>query len=230
MTERLQIVVRCLERSAMAKTILDNYQNWLHLSDMPDNKRRLIEATITLYAQQGIAATSVSQIAQQAGLSKALFFKLFHTKDEVTMALIQPVFDHVLPSFTEDFYNNFIEQASLEDLIRFIVFNRYAFLSENREIVLIFLSEFLTNQTLRSDFLSYLVKHSDGFHQVMHVFQEKNTKLNTSISQSTLMMAIVSQLFFLFLETNLWGQPLSKEEESVRLEEMIQLVSTGITG
>lgn len=59
----------------MSETIMTNYEQWLNMTEMPENKRKILEATIRLYSKQGISNTSTSQIAKEAGFSKALIFK-----------------------------------------------------------------------------------------------------------------------------------------------------------
>ena len=90
-------------RYEMSETIMTNYEQWLNMAEMPENKRKILEATIRLYSKQGISNTSTSQIAKEAGFSKALIFKFFTNKHDLTMNLLTPILDHILPAFTSDF-------------------------------------------------------------------------------------------------------------------------------
>lgn len=49
----------------------------------PDAQGRLIKAAIELFDEQGYEATTVSQIAERAGLTKRTFFRYFSDKREV---------------------------------------------------------------------------------------------------------------------------------------------------
>ena len=49
----------------MSETIMTNYEQWLNMAEMPENKRKILEATIRLYSKQGISNTSTSQIAKK---------------------------------------------------------------------------------------------------------------------------------------------------------------------
>ena len=71
------------------------------------------------------------------------------------MNLLTPILDHILPAFTSDFLK-ILKKAEVKEIIHYIVFNRYQFLMENKEIVLIFLSEILINEELQQDFFSYI--------------------------------------------------------------------------
>ncbi|MFD0415585.1 TetR/AcrR family transcriptional regulator [Streptomyces sp. NPDC127108] len=59
-------------------------------------RRQLIECTIDLISTKGYPATSLSAIAEQAGLSKAAVLYHFSSKDNLTRAAL----DHVLEDFT----------------------------------------------------------------------------------------------------------------------------------
>ena len=72
------------------------------------------------------------------------------------MNLLTPILDHILPAFTSDFLK-ILKKAEVKEIIHYIVFNRYQFLMENKEIVLIFLSEILINEELQQDFSHILI-------------------------------------------------------------------------
>ncbi|MDL5160220.1 TetR/AcrR family transcriptional regulator [Actinomycetospora termitidis] len=52
----------------------------------PDARLRLVRAAIDLYAEQGYEVTTVAQVAERAGLTKATFFRHFPDKREVLFA------------------------------------------------------------------------------------------------------------------------------------------------
>lgn len=49
----------------------------------PNSRRRLQEAALELYAEQGYAETSVAEVAERAGLTERTFFRYFPDKREV---------------------------------------------------------------------------------------------------------------------------------------------------
>ncbi|WP_433802054.1 TetR/AcrR family transcriptional regulator [Actinomycetospora sp. CA-084318] len=52
----------------------------------PDARLRLVRAAIDLYAEQGYESTTVAQVAERAGLTKATFFRHFPDKREPLFA------------------------------------------------------------------------------------------------------------------------------------------------
>jgi len=55
-------------------------------SEMPEKKRKLIDATVGLILAQGYNATTVDQICQVAGVTKGSFFYYFANKEEIGLA------------------------------------------------------------------------------------------------------------------------------------------------
>ena len=53
------------------------------IEEMPDTKRRLLDATLQLMTRQGFTATTVDDICAEAGLTKGSFFHYFKSKDEI---------------------------------------------------------------------------------------------------------------------------------------------------
>ncbi len=57
-----------------------------------ETRRRIVQATFDLHAEQGIAATSMKQIAERAGVSVGTVYHHFPTYDEAIAACGQHVF------------------------------------------------------------------------------------------------------------------------------------------
>jgi AcrR family transcriptional regulator len=52
---------------------------------------RVIEAALGLFAEHGIAGTSLQMIADRIGVTKAAVYHQYHTKDEIVLAVAQVV-------------------------------------------------------------------------------------------------------------------------------------------
>ncbi|MGV0810827.1 TetR/AcrR family transcriptional regulator [Mycolicibacterium boenickei] len=59
-------------------------------------RERVLEAALSLFAEHGVNGTSLQMIADRLGVSKAAVYYQFHSKDEIALAVIQPVFDDML--------------------------------------------------------------------------------------------------------------------------------------
>jgi AcrR family transcriptional regulator len=56
-------------------------------------RERVLEAALALFAEHGVNGTSLQLIADRLGVSKAAVYYQFHSKEEIVLAVIQPVFD-----------------------------------------------------------------------------------------------------------------------------------------
>ncbi len=67
------------------------YQLGRRAESAEETRRRIVQATFELHSEQGIAATSMKQIAQRAGVSIGTVYHHFPTLDETIMACGQHV-------------------------------------------------------------------------------------------------------------------------------------------
>ncbi|MBM7617536.1 AcrR family transcriptional regulator [Weissella uvarum] len=131
----------------MADKIFNNFTDWVNTTDMPNGKRKVLQAAVELFSEKGYAGTSTSEIAKLSGMSEATVFKYFKTKHELLESILEPMVEHLVPSIAQDFVSSVqAHQMSLDDFINFIVHDRYAFFAENQHVIMILLTEFLTNK------------------------------------------------------------------------------------
>ncbi|UYW00725.1 TetR/AcrR family transcriptional regulator [Flavobacterium agricola] len=79
-------------------------------------KQEILNASLILFTEQGARATSTKSIAKQAGVSEALIFKYFGTKDNLLEELIKKDYLEAI-DFTR---NKLARNAPKDFLIRFI--------------------------------------------------------------------------------------------------------------
>lgn len=58
-------------------------------------REQILDAALRLFGQRGYEGTSMSEIAQTLGMSKAGLYHHFRTKDDILHALLDPQFDQV---------------------------------------------------------------------------------------------------------------------------------------
>ena len=56
--------------------------------DGPDVRAKLLDAAVRLFAEQGVAGTTVAEIAQRAGVTSAMVHYYFKTKDQLLDAVV----------------------------------------------------------------------------------------------------------------------------------------------
>ena len=62
----------------------------------PNTKERLVRAALDLFTEQGYDATTVTEIAERAGVTKMTFFRHFPDKREVLFAAGQEIHSRIL--------------------------------------------------------------------------------------------------------------------------------------
>jgi len=83
-----------------------------------EKKELIMETALELFAENGYHATSISQIAKKAGISKGLTYNYFESKKEILDNLITHGFDSIFESFdlnhdsvlTEEEFIHFIRE------------------------------------------------------------------------------------------------------------------------
>jgi TetR/AcrR family transcriptional repressor of nem operon len=69
--------------------------------EMPDTKRRLLDAAMALMLRQGFTATTVDQICAEADLTKGSFFHYFKSKDEIGEGALDHFYSRQQQGFAE---------------------------------------------------------------------------------------------------------------------------------
>ncbi|RDH79684.1 TetR/AcrR family transcriptional regulator [Mycolicibacterium moriokaense] len=58
-------------------------------------RERVLGAALELFADHGVSGTSLQMIADRVGVAKASVYYQFHTKEDIVLALMSPVFDDI---------------------------------------------------------------------------------------------------------------------------------------
>src|SRR5262249_33942811 len=58
-------------------------------------RERVLNAALELFAEHGVNGTSLQMIADRVGVAKASVYYQFHTKEDIVLALVNPVFDDI---------------------------------------------------------------------------------------------------------------------------------------
>lgn len=58
-------------------------------------RERTLEAALELFSSHGVSGTSLQMIADRLGVTKAAVYYQFHSKDDIALAVVKPVFDDI---------------------------------------------------------------------------------------------------------------------------------------
>ncbi len=99
-----------------------------------NDKRELLKNTaLKLFAGKGYHATSISQIAKEAGISKGLLYNYYESKEELLVALFSDLVDLVSSLLNPD-NDNEITEKEMSDFFDMLIRS----LNENREFWILF--------------------------------------------------------------------------------------------
>ena len=109
-------------------------------SESPDTRAKILTASCRLFAQQGYENTSLSQVAREAKVSKALIFWHFDTKEKLFQSALRKTLE---PYFISDAQ---LEGLDEREQLAQVIDEFYDFVRDNMYSVRFFLS-----LTLRDD-------------------------------------------------------------------------------
>ena len=187
----------------MIENILSSYLDITKEEKMPPGKKKTLESAIKLFAKQGYNGTSTLQIAKEAGVSQATVFKYFKTKEDLLYSIIVPV----IPKLFSSFLGRIKKANSVQELISYVVRDRFEFLEENRNTVRIVFSELLTNEELKKQLLFSISKIFEEFDiaALLKKYKETNPELNENLTTAEIIrsfagpiMTYSAQRFLLF--------------------------------
>jgi len=187
----------------MIENILSSYLDITKEEKMPPGKKKTLESAIKLFAKQGYNGTSTLQIAKEAGVSQATVFKYFKTKEDLLYSIIVPV----IPKLFSSFLGRVKKANSVQELISYVVRDRFEFLEENRNTVRIVFSELLTNEELKKQLLFSISKIFEEFDIValLKKYKKTNPELNENLTTAEIIrsfagpiMTYSAQRFVLF--------------------------------
>jgi AcrR family transcriptional regulator len=124
-----------------------------------DTREKILETATRLFSGQGYANTSLSQVAKEAQVSKALIFWHFENKEKLFRTVLQRTFEPYFINVLDD-----LEGLSEIDQIKRLIDQYYTFVSENLYSVKFLVSLILRDEQRPSD----LVGHMNELHRVYH--------------------------------------------------------------
>jgi AcrR family transcriptional regulator len=133
-----------------------------------DTREKILETATRLFSTQGYGNTSLSQVAKEAQVSKALIFWHFENKEQLFRTALQKTLEPYIINILDD-----LEGLSELDQIRRLIDEYYAFVSQNMYSV-----KFVLGLILRDE------KHPDDVVGHMNELQRVYVNLLADIMES----------------------------------------------
>jgi len=201
----------------MESNIFKNYRDWLDGQKMPKGKRSALMAGLELFAKNGYDGTSTAQIAETAGISQATIFKYFKTKYDLLIAILSPIIKNLIPVYRDDFFAKFNGfENDLPGLINFVVDDRYKFLKENADSILILLSQLLTNEDIRKLIVKLIKDSQPAFADTVLKTLKSTNSIKDDLEPVEIIRTIVGQLVPFFLQMHFLPSTIEDEQKSLK--------------
>ena len=118
-----------------------------------DAREKIIETAMRLFSSQGYSNTSLSQVAKEAQVSKALIFWHFENKESLFRTAVQRTFEPYIINVVDD-----LEGLSELDQIKRLIDEYYRFVSKNIYSVKFFLGLVLREEQHPDDLVAHMVE------------------------------------------------------------------------
>ncbi|AYM04015.1 TetR/AcrR family transcriptional regulator [Levilactobacillus yiduensis] len=127
--------------------------------DIPPKQKRVLAASLELFAAHGFANTTTKEIAARADVAEGTVYRRYKTKNELLAAVLAPFTTEVLPRLVEEFAAKVIRQEYMtrHDLITAVVTDRLQFLQDNGQVMRVLATEIMVRADLREQFLKRAV-------------------------------------------------------------------------
>lgn len=205
--------------------MVNDFKAWVDQAEMPKGKKKVIMAGLKLFSEKGFEGTSTQEIATESGMSQATIFKYFKTKDDLLKFIITPIMENIVPLYVVEFKTELEnKKANLEDLIKFIVHNRYQFLVDNKEVALIVLSELLTKEEIKTQFVKMMTSRGPSIVDTFQKLMDQTGEVRPELTPIEIMRLVVSQILIYFIQ-NYKIFPGRKETD---VEKDLQVIETMI--
>ncbi len=138
-----------------------------------DSRDEILKAAMHLFASRGFHETSMSEVAREARVSKALIFWHFKTKEELFVAVLNRLLEPYFIDFSEE-AGVLDERAQLRKLVEFYLL----FVRDNASSVRFFIAQMLHDQHFAEGLNEQVLKLYSGYRNMLIELisraQEKN--------------------------------------------------------
>jgi len=152
-------------------------------------KSAILNAAQNVFMMKGYDGARMQEIADKAGINKAMLHYYYHTKYE----LFKEVFYHIMDLFLPVILKTVEEKISMRDKINIIVDSYMNFFSEYTFIPAFIMREMTQNPDW---FTQYLKSHGVNPPEIFHNLKEKSTSTMDTVDMEHLIVNILSLCIF----------------------------------
>lgn len=158
-------------------------------------EQKILEAAKKVFMQKGLDGTRLDEIANEAGINKALLHYYFRSKEK----LFQTVFDQMAGKMVPDFTAIVESEGVIEDKIELLVHRYIDFVSINPQLPLFLITELTRNPERMKEMLA----HTHNFNKIQkfafQIITEMQVGRIKSFNPLHLILNIMSMCIFPFI-------------------------------
>lgn len=123
------------------------------MENLTEKQKRVLQASLELFASQGFEATTSQQIAKRAGVSVGSVYHTFPTKQAILVAVLAPIFEGTMDTVANQFNDNTFGKGfeSVEELVKVTIADRFYFADKNINVIRLMLGQILVNSVFVED-------------------------------------------------------------------------------
>lgn len=123
------------------------------MENLTEKQKKVLQASLELFALQGFEATTSQQIAKRAGVSVGSVYHTFPTKQAILVAVLAPIFEGTMDTVANQFNDNTFGKGfeSVEELVKVTIADRFYFADKNINVIRLMLGQMLVNSVFVED-------------------------------------------------------------------------------
>lgn len=123
------------------------------MENLTEKQKKVLQASLELFASQGFESTTSQQIAKRAGVSVGSVYHTFPTKQAILVAVLAPIFEGTMDTVANQFNDNTFGKGfeSVEELVKVTIADRFYFADKNINVIRLMLGQMLVNSVFVED-------------------------------------------------------------------------------
>lgn len=132
------------------------------MENLTEKQKKVLQASLELFASQGFEATTSQQIAKRAGVSVGSVYHTFPTKQAILVAVLAPIFEGTMDTVANQFNDNTFGKGfeSVEELVKVTIADRFYFADKNINVIRLMLGQMLVNSVFVEDLKKFFEQQS----------------------------------------------------------------------
>lgn len=183
----------------------------MSITKLSETENKILDAAKKVFIQNGFAGAKMQQIADEAGINKALLHYYFRSKDK----LFDIIFESELENFFTQFSNSMTTHGSFEKTLKPSMATAVKYFSENPVIPVFIINE-LNRNPQKAELIKNNKKLTDFIdHFKSQIESEKKENIIKDVDSIQLFTVLISLIMFPIMAKNMLKSVFNFTEEEL---------------